>query len=49
MLKWLVSIGADIYMRNNEGETALLCAIDSGKFDCVKFLIEGTAHISILI
>lgn len=41
MVKWLVSAGCDIYDRNREGETALLCAVDSGKLSVVTWLVEG--------
>ncbi|OUM62085.1 hypothetical protein PIROE2DRAFT_44650, partial [Piromyces sp. E2] len=44
IVKYLLEHGADIYNRNNKGETPLLIAIKNNYIDLVKLLIEYGAN-----
>lgn len=43
----LCNAGADLNIRNKEGETALVCAAQRGNAEIVQILIKNKAHLDI--
>jgi ankyrin repeat protein len=46
-LQLLVERGADVNLRNEDGNTALIIAAEYGRYDCVKYLIDHGANVNI--